>query len=80
MAFATLLVAGAATAFIAFGGPQGTLTAVGGGIGVVAVLVGAVVGTAFAMTAFLAGMRLLGPATASLLVSVEAPRESASPH
>ena len=73
LAFATLLVAGAATAFIAFGGSQGTLTAVGGGIGVVAVLVGAVVGTAFAMTAFLAGMRLLGPATASLLVSVEAP-------
>lgn len=73
VAFATLLVAGAATAFLVFGASQGQLVSVGGGIGVAAVLVGALVGTAFAVTAFLAGIRLLGPGTASLVVTVEAP-------
>ena len=50
--FAALLVAGAATAFLAFGSVRGELAPVGGGIGVVAVVVGALVGTVFAMTAF----------------------------
>lgn len=71
--FAALLVAGAATAFLVFGGVRGELGTIGGGTGVVAVVVGALVGTVFAVTAFLAGVRLVGPGTASLLVTVEAP-------
>ena len=34
---------------------------------------GAIVGSAFALTAFLAGIRLVGPGTASLLVTIEVP-------
>lgn len=71
--FATLLVAGAATAFLVFGGVRGELGEIGGGVGIAAVVVGALVGTVFAVTAFLAGIRLVGPGTASLLVTVEAP-------
>jgi drug/metabolite transporter (DMT)-like permease len=71
--FATLLVAGAATAFLVLGGVRGELGEIGGGVGIAAVVVGALVGTVFAVTAFLAGIRLVGPGTASLLVTVEAP-------
>ena len=73
VAFATPLVAGAAAAFLVFGGTTGQLTTLGGSVGVIAVLVGALLGTVFAMSAFLAGMRLLGPGTASLLATVEVP-------
>jgi drug/metabolite transporter (DMT)-like permease len=73
VAFATPLVAGAAAAFLVFGATTGQLTTLGGGVGVAAVLVGALLGTVFAMSAFLAGMRLLGPGTASLLATVEVP-------
>jgi drug/metabolite transporter (DMT)-like permease len=73
VAFATLLVAGAATAFLAFGASRGELGTIGGGMGAVAILVGAVVGTVLAVTAFLGGMRLVGPGTASFLVTIEAP-------
>jgi drug/metabolite transporter (DMT)-like permease len=73
VAFATPLVAGAAAAFLVFGATTGRLTTLSGGVGVVAVLVGALLGTVFAMSAFLAGMRLLGPGTASLLATVEVP-------
>ncbi len=73
VAFAAPLVAGAATAFLVFGGARGELGAVGSGIGVASVVVGAIVGTVFAVTAFLGGIRLVGPGTASLLVTIEAP-------
>ena len=73
VAFAALLVTGAATAFLVFGATRGELGSIGGTIGAVAVVVGAVVGTVFAVTAFLGGIRLVGPGTASLLVTIEAP-------
>jgi drug/metabolite transporter (DMT)-like permease len=73
VAFAALLVAGAATAFLAFGASTGQLAEVGGPVGLVTVVVGALFGTVFALSAFLAGIRLLGPGTASLLVTIEAP-------
>ena len=73
IAFATLLVAGAATAFLLFGASRGELGTIGGGVGAVAILIGALVGTVLAVTAFLGGIRLVGPGTASLLVTIEAP-------
>ena len=73
VAFAAPLVAGAATAFLVFGAARGELGTVGNGIGLASVVVGAIVGTVFAVTAFLSGIRLVGPGTASLLVTVEAP-------
>lgn len=73
VAYATVLTAGAATAFLVIGGVQGTLTHFGGAPGLVAIVGGAVLGSAFALTAFLAGIRLVGPGTASLLVTVEVP-------
>jgi drug/metabolite transporter (DMT)-like permease len=72
-AFAAVLVAGAATVFLVFGTWRGEVATVGGGMGTIAVVVGAVVGTVFAVTAFLGGIRLVGPGTASLLVTIEAP-------
>lgn len=73
VSFAALLVAGAATSFLVFGTSRGELASVGGGVGVGVLLVGALVGTVFALSAFLGAIRLLGPGTASLLVTVEAP-------
>ena len=73
VAFAGPLVAGAATAFLVFGAARGELGSIGSGIGLVSVAVGAIVGTVFAVTAFLGGIRLVGPGTASLLVTIEAP-------
>jgi drug/metabolite transporter (DMT)-like permease len=72
-AFAALLIGGAATSFLLFGASTGELLSVGGSIGVTAVVTGALVGSVFAVTAFLAGIRLVGPGTASLLVTVEVP-------
>ncbi len=73
LAFTALLTAGAATTFLALDAARGELLSVGGGIGVVTVLTGALVGSAFAVSAFLTGIRLLGPGLASLLVTVEVP-------
>ena len=73
VAFAAPLVAGAATAFLVFGAARGELGTVGSRIGLASVAVGAIVGTVFAVTAFLSGIRLVGPGTASLLVTIEAP-------
>jgi drug/metabolite transporter (DMT)-like permease len=73
VAFAAPLVAGAATAFLVFGASRGELGSIGNGIGLASVAVGAIVGTVFAVTAFLGGIRLVGPGTASLLVTIEAP-------
>jgi drug/metabolite transporter (DMT)-like permease len=72
-AFASLLMAGAATSFVGFGVSTGDLFAIGGSGGIAAVLTGALVGSVFAVSAFLAGIRLVGPGTASLLVTVEVP-------
>jgi drug/metabolite transporter (DMT)-like permease len=72
-AFAALLMAGAATSFLVFGASTGDLLSVGGSAGVAAVLTGALVGSVFAVSAFLGGIRLVGPGTASLLVTVEVP-------
>jgi len=73
IAFAALLIAGTSSSFLLVGGVRGELTAIGAGIGAMSIGVGAVVGTVFAVTAFLAGIRLVGPGTASLLVTIEAP-------
>jgi drug/metabolite transporter (DMT)-like permease len=73
VAYAAVLTTGAAVAFLTVGGVQGSLLHLGGPSGLVAILGGAVLGSAFALTAFLAGIRLVGPGTASLLVTVEVP-------
>ena len=73
LAFATLLLGGAATSFCVFGASTGQIVAVGGWVGVSGVLVGALVGSVFAVSAFLAGIRFVGAGTASLLVTVEVP-------
>ncbi|HET9939223.1 MAG TPA: EamA family transporter [Gaiella sp.] len=73
MAFAALLTGGASVAFLAFGSATGDVVRVGGGLGLVAVACGALVGSVFALSAFLAAIRLVGPGTASLLVTVEVP-------
>jgi drug/metabolite transporter (DMT)-like permease len=73
IAYSALLTAGAAVAFLVIGGAQGSLSSLGGGLGIGAIVGGALLGSAFALTAFLAGIRLVGPGTASLLVTVEVP-------
>lgn len=73
VAYAAVLTTGAAVAFLTVGGAQGSLLHLGGSSGIAAILGGAVLGSSFALTAFLAGIRLVGPGTASLLVTVEVP-------
>jgi drug/metabolite transporter (DMT)-like permease len=73
VAYSTLLTTGAAIAFLGIGSVQGSLLALGGPTGVSVVVLGAFLGSAFALTAFLAGIRLVGPGTAALLVTVEVP-------
>ncbi len=73
LAFAALLLAGAATAFLAAAMVDGSLTDVGGVPGLVAVLETAVVGSVLAVGAFLAGMRRVGASKAALLITVEVP-------
>ncbi len=73
VAFATLLTAGAATAFLACGAWRGTVLDVGGTTGAGLIATTALVGSVFAVTAFLSGIRLVGPGTASLLVTIEVP-------
>ena len=73
MALAAYLTAGAATSFFVAGGVLGSLGTVGGPTGIVCLVVAALVGSVFAVTSFLKGVRLVGPSTASLLVTVEVP-------
>lgn len=73
VAYSAVLTSGAAVAFLTIGGVQGSLISIGGPMGFGAIVGGAVLGSAFALTAFLAGIRLVGPGTASLLVTIEVP-------
>jgi drug/metabolite transporter (DMT)-like permease len=73
LSFTALMTAGAATSVLVFGGVHGTLLDVGGVDGAAVALTGALVGSCFAVTAFLAGIRRVGPGTASLLVTIEVP-------
>lgn len=73
IALAAYLTAGAAASFFVAGGLLGSLGAVGGSAGLVCLVVAALIGSVFAVTAFLKGVRLVGPSTASLLVTVEVP-------
>ncbi len=73
MALAAYLTAGAATTFFVAGGLLGSLATVGGPTGLACLVVAALVGSVFAVTSFLKGVRLVGPSTASLLVTIEVP-------
>lgn len=73
VAYSAMLTAGAAASFLAIGTVEGDLTHLGGAPGIAMVVVGALLGSSFALTAFLAGIRLVGPGTASLLVTIEVP-------
>ncbi len=73
MALGAYLTAGAATSFVVAGGMLGTLGAVGGAAGFGCLVGAALVGSVFAVTAFLKGVSLVGPSTASLLVTIEVP-------
>jgi len=73
MALAAFLTAGAATSFVVAGGVLGSLGKVGGPAGFACLVGAALVGSVFAVTSFLKGVRLVGPSTASLLVTVEVP-------
>lgn len=73
MALAAYLTAGATTSFFIAGGILGSLASVGGPTGFACLVGAALVGSVFAVTSFLKGVRLMGPSTASLLVTVEVP-------
>ena len=73
MALAAYLTAGAASTFLVAGGLLGSLGTVGGPAGLACLLGAALVGSVFAVSSFLKGVRLVGPSTASLLVTVEVP-------
>ena len=73
LALAAYLTAGAATSFLVVGGALGSLGTVGGSSGLICLAAAALVGSVFAVTSFLEGVRLVGPSTASLLVTVEVP-------
>jgi drug/metabolite transporter (DMT)-like permease len=73
MALAAYLTTGAAMSFFVAGGVLGSLGTVGGPTGLACLAGAALVGSVFALTAFLKGVRLVGPSTASLLVTVEVP-------
>ena len=73
VAYSAVLTSGAAVSFLVIGTVKGDLTHVGGTPGLAMIVVGALLGSSFALTAFLAGIRLVGPGTASLLVTIEVP-------
>jgi drug/metabolite transporter (DMT)-like permease len=73
LAFAALMLAGAATSFTVGAAVDGSLTSLGGGVGVAAVVETALVGSVIAVGAFLAGMRRVGASRASLLFSCDGP-------
>lgn len=68
-----ILTAGVATTFVAVGGAGGSLGHVGGAVGLACLAAAALIGSVVAVTSFLGGVRLVGPAKASLLVTVEVP-------
>jgi drug/metabolite transporter (DMT)-like permease len=68
-----ILTAGVATTFLVVGGAGGSLGHVGGGVGLACLVAAALIGSVVAVTSFLGGIRLIGPAKASLLVTVEVP-------
>jgi drug/metabolite transporter (DMT)-like permease len=73
IALAAYLTAGAATSFFVAGGVLGSLGTVGGPAGLACLVGAALVGSVFAVTSFLKGVHLVGPSTASLLVTIEVP-------
>ncbi len=73
IALAAYLTFGAASSFFVVGGLLGSLGTVGGTAGLVCLTGAALVGSVFAVVSFLKGVRLVGPSTASLLVTVEVP-------
>jgi len=73
LAFAALLMAGTATAFLGGATLSGSLTDVGGVPGLAAIVETALVGSVLAVGAFLAGLRRVGPSQAALLITVEVP-------
>jgi drug/metabolite transporter (DMT)-like permease len=73
VAYSAVLTSGAAVSFLVIGTLKGDLAQVGGAPGIAMIVVGALLGSSFALTAFLAGIRLVGPGTASLLVTIEVP-------
>lgn len=73
MALAAYLTSGAAATFLVAGGLLGSLATVGGPEGLVCLVGAALIGSVFAVSSFLKGVRLVGPSTASLLVTVEVP-------
>ena len=73
MALTAYLTAGAAVSFLVAGTLLGSLGTVGGPAGLLCLIVAAGVGSVFAVSTFLRGVRLVGPSTASLLVTVEVP-------
>lgn len=73
VALTAILTAGVATTFLAVGGSAGSLGHVGGGVGLACLAGAAVVGSTIAVPSFLGGVHLVGPAKASLLVTVEVP-------
>src|SRR5262249_11741760 len=73
MALAASLAAGAAPWSLAGGAVVGTLGTVGGRAGLACLVGAAAIGSVFAVSTFLRGVRLIGPSTASLLVTVEVP-------
>jgi len=68
-----ILTAGVATTFLVVGGAGGSLGHVGGAVGLACLAAAALIGSVVAVTSFLGGVRLVGPAKASLLVTVEVP-------
>jgi len=68
-----ILTAGVAATFLVVGGAGGSLGHVGGGVGLACLAAAALIGSVVAVTSFLVGIRLIGPAKASLLVTVEVP-------
>lgn len=73
IALTAVLTSGVAATFVAVAAAGGTLGLVGGATGIVSLVAAALVGSVVAVTAFLGGVRLVGPSTASLLVTVEVP-------
>lgn len=73
MALAAYLTVGASASFLVAGPLLGSLGMVGGPAGLACLVGAAAVGSVFAVSTFLRGVRLVGPSTASLLVTVEVP-------
>ncbi len=73
MALTAYLTAGAAASFLVAGTVLGSLGTVGGPAGLLCLAAAACIGSVFAVSTFLRGVRLVGPSTASLLVTVEVP-------